>query len=240
MAKALHHRRQHVHLADHAAIEQGQARDGHHQHQRGRGQHPGGVAAIERRRRGGVGRRLLRERNCRTRVIGGGRRSSEGHASKNLSESSGVSLQCFFVSVAGADAHGLHHVEHEDLAVTDASGGGRLGSCRRRGRPCRWTRRSRSSPSARSSRRIRRRDRFRCGPFAGRKPLASVTVIPWMPMEVSASRTSSSLNGLITAMMNFITRSSTLHLRFSPRPRPFAAAGICGRADTSLCGVPMG
>ena len=49
--EALHHGRQHVHLADHAAIEQRQPGDGHHQNQCGRGQHPGGVAAVDAVRR---------------------------------------------------------------------------------------------------------------------------------------------------------------------------------------------
>src|SRR5262245_49199307 len=40
-----------------------------------------------------------------------------------------VSLESFFVAVAGADAHGLQHVKHENLAVADAAGGsGRLDS----------------------------------------------------------------------------------------------------------------
>ena len=62
--EALHHRRQHVHLADHAAIEQRQARDGHHQDQRRRGQHPGGVAGIE---LGCGGRRGIRRGRSRRR-----------------------------------------------------------------------------------------------------------------------------------------------------------------------------
>ncbi|KWV88471.1 hypothetical protein PFLmoz3_01366 [Pseudomonas fluorescens] len=45
--EALHHHRQNILGADHAAVEQRQARDGHEQHQRGGGKHPGGVAGIE-------------------------------------------------------------------------------------------------------------------------------------------------------------------------------------------------
>ena len=49
--EALHDRVEHVFLAYHSAVKQRQARDGHQQHQGGRGQHPRGVAAVERRRR---------------------------------------------------------------------------------------------------------------------------------------------------------------------------------------------
>ncbi len=42
--EALHHHRQHVLRTDHAAIEQRQAGNGHEQHQRGGGEHPGRVA----------------------------------------------------------------------------------------------------------------------------------------------------------------------------------------------------
>ena len=49
--KALRHGGEHVLLAHHAGIEQRQARDGHHQHQRGRGDHPGGVAGVDLRAR---------------------------------------------------------------------------------------------------------------------------------------------------------------------------------------------
>src|SRR5690606_18542102 len=42
-------------------------------------------------------------------------------------------------------------------------------------------------------------------PFCRPKPLTSETVIPATPIAPSASRTSSSLNGLMMAMMNFIT-----------------------------------
>jgi hypothetical protein len=45
--EALHYRRQDVHLADHAAVKQGQTRDGHHQDERNRGQHPRRVAGIQ-------------------------------------------------------------------------------------------------------------------------------------------------------------------------------------------------
>ena len=45
--EALHHGGQQVHLADHAAVEQGQTRNGHHQDQGGRGQHPGGIARVD-------------------------------------------------------------------------------------------------------------------------------------------------------------------------------------------------
>ena len=45
--EALHHGGEHVLLADHAGVEQRQAGDGHHQHQRGGGQHPGGIAGVD-------------------------------------------------------------------------------------------------------------------------------------------------------------------------------------------------
>ena len=46
--------RQHVLRADEAAVEQRQPRDGHHQHQGGGDEHPGGVALIGNRRGGGL------------------------------------------------------------------------------------------------------------------------------------------------------------------------------------------
>ena len=61
--EALHHRRQHVLGSHHAGVEQRQARDRHHQHQRRRGQHPGRVASIQ------LG--SLRWRRCRRRRRGG-------------------------------------------------------------------------------------------------------------------------------------------------------------------------
>ena len=45
--EALHHRRQHVLLAHHAAIEQRKPGDRHQQHQRGRSEHPRRVAAVD-------------------------------------------------------------------------------------------------------------------------------------------------------------------------------------------------
>ena len=45
--EALRHRRQHVLLAHHAGIEQREARDRHHQHQRGGCDHPGGVGGVD-------------------------------------------------------------------------------------------------------------------------------------------------------------------------------------------------
>jgi hypothetical protein len=55
----LHQHRQHVLAAHQAAVEQGQGRNAHQDHQRGADQHPGGVALVGhggRRGRGGVGR----------------------------------------------------------------------------------------------------------------------------------------------------------------------------------------
>ena len=46
---ALHHHAQHVLLSDQSAVEQGQARAGHHQDQRRAGQEPGVAARIDRR-----------------------------------------------------------------------------------------------------------------------------------------------------------------------------------------------
>ena len=46
--EARHHGVADVLLAHHAAVEQGEARNGHHQHDGHRGQHPGGVAGIGR------------------------------------------------------------------------------------------------------------------------------------------------------------------------------------------------
>ena len=46
--EARHHRIADVLLADHAAVEEPEARDGHHQNERDRGQNPGRVAGIDR------------------------------------------------------------------------------------------------------------------------------------------------------------------------------------------------
>ena len=53
--EALHQRGEDVLLAHHAAVEQCQAWDGHQQHQRGAGKHPGGVAGVDLGRAGVVG-----------------------------------------------------------------------------------------------------------------------------------------------------------------------------------------
>jgi len=45
--EALHHHGKNVFRANHAAVEQRQARDGHEQHKGRRGEHPGSVAGIE-------------------------------------------------------------------------------------------------------------------------------------------------------------------------------------------------
>jgi len=60
--KALHHDRQGVLGPHHAGVEQGQARDRHHQHQGGGNQHPGGIPGIDRRGRRG---RILSQRRDR-------------------------------------------------------------------------------------------------------------------------------------------------------------------------------
>ena len=87
--EARHHRVADVFLADHAAIEEAEARYGHHQNERDRGQNPGGVAGVagalfkhcgraaRRRRRGsrsGCCRRSRGSRSgcCRRRWRGGG------------------------------------------------------------------------------------------------------------------------------------------------------------------------
>ena len=49
----LHQHREHVFAAHQAAIEQGQARHGHHDHQQGGGHHPGGIAFVGYRCSGG-------------------------------------------------------------------------------------------------------------------------------------------------------------------------------------------
>ncbi len=64
--EARHHGVAHVLLAHHAAVEQAEPRDRHQQHQRHRGQHPGGVA--------GIGRAVLEHRQFRIRIAGAGRR----------------------------------------------------------------------------------------------------------------------------------------------------------------------
>ena len=60
--EALRHRRQHVFLAHQAGIEQRQPRYGHHQHQRGCDDHPGGVGGAD---LGGFGKRRCRKREDR-------------------------------------------------------------------------------------------------------------------------------------------------------------------------------
>ena len=45
--KTLHQHRQHILGTHQAGVEQGQARDGHEQHQRGGGEYPGGIAPID-------------------------------------------------------------------------------------------------------------------------------------------------------------------------------------------------
>ena len=80
--EARHHGVADVLLAHHAAVEQAEARDRHHQHERHRGQHPGGVAAARRAvgehrrdsRHGGVlvgFRRWRRRRAAQAGVAGG-------------------------------------------------------------------------------------------------------------------------------------------------------------------------
>src|SRR5574343_1574332 len=57
-------------------------------------------------------------------------------------------------------------------------------------------------------------------PFGRPKPFTSVTVMPCTPMADGASRTSSSLNGLMMAVTNFMMSSSPFRLRFVfPRGR---------------------
>src|SRR5574343_1359026 len=57
-------------------------------------------------------------------------------------------------------------------------------------------------------------------PFCRPKPFTSVTVMPCTPMAESASRTSSSLNGLMMAVTNFMIGSSPFRLKFAiPRRR---------------------
>jgi hypothetical protein len=45
--ETLRHRCEHVLLAHHAGVKQCKTRDGHHQHETGRTDHPGGVGAID-------------------------------------------------------------------------------------------------------------------------------------------------------------------------------------------------
>ena len=101
--EALHDRGEHVLLAHHAAVEQAEARDGHHQHESGRGEHPGGVAGIRltvgedrrfgrriasrrrRSRRGCSGRSGSGRRRCGCLCVGGVKRR---HAQKESEQNS--------------------------------------------------------------------------------------------------------------------------------------------------------
>src|SRR3990167_109655 len=59
-------------------------------------------------------------------------------------------------------------------------------------------------------------------PFCRPKPLTSVTVIPCTPIAESASRTSSSLNGLMMAVTSFMSASEG----FAHRQHHDAAPGV--------------
>src|SRR5688572_15033670 len=59
-------------------------------------------------------------------------------------------------------------------------------------------------------------------PFCRPKPLTSVTVMPCTPMPDKASRTSSSLNGLMIAVTSFMTAPySESEKKGAGAPRPF-------------------
>ena len=200
-AEALHDGGEHVLLAHHAAVEEGEAGDRHHQDERGRGEHPGGVAGIEGRRcRGGGGRgappppaparptamsaasaRVAVSRSdgssksswridrwkCREHGRCG---SSHGGSGKGWSRGDPASERVG-VDFAGTDAHGVIEGEDEDLAVADLAGlGGAADRLDHRVDLLGRRRRPRSSASAGSSRHIRCRGRFRCGPSGGRSP----------------------------------------------------------------------
>src|SRR5690606_34981198 len=77
----LHQHRQHVLRSRQAAVEQGQAGDGHQDDEQRGGQHPRGVAAVELGRFGGGGGGLGGgggRRGGRRRFSGGGRGSGSG------------------------------------------------------------------------------------------------------------------------------------------------------------------
>ena len=172
--KRLRHGGEHVLLAHHAAIEQRQARDGHHQHQAGRRDHPGGIGAVDLGRRGGClrERRRCRQRHQHRNAVAariGARRDSCSWcppgiltfesltARRRRSRRCGCARRDRSVvtkilpspiwPVLAAAADRLHH-----LVDSVASS----------------TRDLDARPWAGSSRRIRRRDRFPCGPSAGR------------------------------------------------------------------------
>ena len=75
--EARHHRIADVLLADHAAVEEAEARYGHHQNQCDRGQNPGGVAGIDRALFDDAAAAAGR-RGGRRRSRGGGRRRGRG------------------------------------------------------------------------------------------------------------------------------------------------------------------
>ena len=102
-------------------------------------------------------------------------------------------------------------------------------------------RRPRSSPWAGSPRHIPRRDRARCGLSGARTPWPPRTVIPCSPTSCSASFTSSSLKGLMTASIFFIAQPHSAHVepahgsaqRWRSRVRGQRAARYAGGSNGS-------
>ena len=112
---------------------------------------------------------------------------------------------------AGADAHDRRrrsctHTLPSPILPVRAAVGDRVDDARRRRRR---RRRSRASPWARSRSGTRCRGRSRCGRPGGRSRCTSVTVMPTTPAALSAALTSSSLNGLMIAVMSFTSFSGS-------------------------------
>ena len=134
-------------------------------------------------------------------------------------------------------------VDEPDLAVADLAGAAR----RRRSPsinpvdvvvvaehldPASW---------AGSRRCTRRPGTPRCGPAWRPNPCTSVTVMPCTPASFSASFTSSSLNGLMIAVMSFMSRrllSSRRRFRRAGSGRALFLVGLARPAGPSSCRSP--
>ena len=120
-----------------------------------------------------------------------------------------------------------------DLAVADLAGAGGVGDgvdrpCRRR----RVAERPRCGPWAGSRRCTPSPDRSRCARPGDREPLTSLTVMPVHARSPrSASFTSSSLNGLITAVTRWTIGASFVPPGLRPRPADAAPARPASRQE---------
>ncbi|EMP78607.1 PilL protein [Burkholderia pseudomallei MSHR1043] len=283
--EALHHGREHVLLADHAAVEEREARDRHEQHERGRREHPRGVARVDLRRidrerrgrRGGRGGGRSRRGGGRGRGrrrggcgrCGGRGRCGRGGAGRRVGSRCGRcggGSRRRVVGHRGADAarkqRAGHQQGHQDFAHLGFPLIARV-SCYRASAPVSpvriritcsidvtkilpspilpvraarsiastaWS--TRSSDTAASIFILGRKSTTYSAPryssvcpFWRPNPLTSVTVMPETPSAESASRVSSSLNGLMIAVISFMKSS-----RYGGNP---ITAAMCGGTPTA-------